>query len=64
MMQAMTSIDPEEISKLIQMIIETDDGKECMHESFNPNDPHDFTRSWFAWADSLFAELIIKVFVD
>jgi meiotically up-regulated gene 157 (Mug157) protein len=46
------------------MIIETDDGKECMHESFNPNDPHDFTRSWFAWADSLFAELIIKVFVD
>ncbi|WP_238916783.1 glycoside hydrolase family 125 protein [Clostridium sp. YIM B02555] len=64
MMQAMTSIDPEEISKLIQMIIETDDGRECMHESFNPNDPHDFTRSWFAWADSLFAELIIKVFVD
>jgi meiotically up-regulated gene 157 (Mug157) protein len=64
MMQAITSTDSEEINQLIEMIIQTDDGKQCMHESFNPDDPHDFTRSWFAWADSLFAELIIKVFGD
>ena len=27
-----------------------------MHESFDPNDPTQFSRSWFAWADTLFAE--------
>lgn len=60
-MQALTSTDMKEINELIEMIIKTDDGKQCMHESFNPDDPHDFTRTWFAWADSLFAELMIKV---
>jgi meiotically up-regulated gene 157 (Mug157) protein len=29
-----------------------------MHESFNPNRPAQFTRPWFAWANSLFAELV------
>lgn len=60
-MQAITSKDSLEINQLIEMIIQTDDGRKCMHESFNSDDPHNFTRSWFAWADSLFAELIIKV---
>ena len=63
-MQAITSTDSQEINQLIEMIMQTDDGKQCMHESFNPDDPHDFTRSWFAWADSLLAELIIKVSAD
>ncbi|WP_443662492.1 glycoside hydrolase family 125 protein [Clostridium sp.] len=60
-MQGITSKDPQEIVELTEMIIQTDDGKQCMHESFNPDNPHDFTRMWFAWADSLFAELMIKV---
>ncbi|CAF0991309.1 unnamed protein product [Rotaria sordida] len=30
-----------------------------MHESFNIDNPRDFTRRWFAWVDSLFAELIL-----
>lgn len=60
-MQAITSSDPKEVEELIQMLLRTDAGKQCMHESFNPDDPHDYTRSWFAWADSLFAELMIKV---
>ncbi len=30
-----------------------------MHESFNVDDPKQFTRRWFAWVDSLFAELIL-----
>lgn len=60
-MQAITSTDPKEVEELTQMLLRTDDGKQCMHESFNPDDPHDYTRSWFAWADSLFAELMIKV---
>lgn len=36
----------------------TDAGTGVMHESFDPNNPEKFTRPWFAWANSLFAELI------
>ncbi|CAF2914026.1 unnamed protein product [Rotaria sp. Silwood2] len=30
-----------------------------MHESFNVDNPKQFTRQWFAWVNSLFAELIL-----
>ncbi|WP_298842426.1 glycoside hydrolase family 125 protein, partial [uncultured Clostridium sp.] len=40
-MQGITSKDPQEIVELTEMIIQTDDGKQCMHESFNPDNPHD-----------------------
>lgn len=30
-----------------------------VHESVNADDPRQYTRPWFAWANSLFAELII-----
>lgn len=33
-----------------------------MHESFHKDDPKKFTRSWFAWANTLFGELLWKTF--
>ena len=33
----------------------------CMHESFFKDDVFRFTRSWFAWANSAFAELILHL---
>ena len=33
-----------------------------MHEGINPDKPADFTRTWFAWSNSLFAELVLKTY--
>ena len=35
-----------------------------MHESFNVDNPQKFTRSWFAWVNGLFGELILKIIDD
>ncbi len=60
-MQALTSIDENEIKECIDMLTTTHAGTFLMHESFNKNDDTDFTRPWFAWANSLFAELMIRL---
>ncbi len=60
-MQALTSTDPEEIKECIRMLTTTHAGAYLMHESFHKNDDTDFTRPWFAWANSLFAELMIRL---
>jgi meiotically up-regulated gene 157 (Mug157) protein len=32
-----------------------------MHESFQKDDPMVFTRPWFAWANTLFGELMVTL---
>ena len=58
--QAMTSDDPDEIAELVRMLTTTHADTYFMHESFDPDDPTRFTRSWFAWANSMFGELIYR----
>lgn len=60
-MQALTSLDEAEIKECIDMLTTTHAGTFLMHESFDKNDDTDFTRPWFAWANSLFAELMIRL---
>ena len=62
--RAMTSTDDAEIKRCIEILMTTDAGTGFMHESFNVNDPSDYTRSWFAWVNGLFGELILKVIND
>ena len=61
MMKAFTSQDDAEIKRCVEMLMTTDAGTGFMHESFNVNDPADYTRSWFAWQNTLFGELILKL---
>lgn len=61
MMKAFTSTDPEEVDECISMLLSTDNGTGFIHESFDVNDPSHFTRPWFAWQNTLFGELILKV---
>ena len=60
-MRALTSTDPAEIAQCLKSLKATHAGTGFMHESFNKDDASDFTRKWFAWANTLFGELIIKV---
>lgn len=57
-MQGLTSTDEQEQEAILRMLISTTAGTSYMHESFDPDDPQRFTRSWFAWANSLFGEFI------
>lgn len=63
-MQAMTSVDEAEIKNCLAMLKRTHAGTGFMHESFNPDNPKDFTRSWFAWANTIFGELILKIYTE
>ena len=64
MMKAFTSQDDDEIRWCIKTLMTTDAGTGFMHESFHIDDPNNFTRSWFAWQNTLFGELIIKLIND
>jgi hypothetical protein len=61
MMKAFTSQDDEEIKDCLRMLMSTDAGTGFMHESFHKDNPEKFTRKWFAWQNTLFGELIIKL---
>jgi len=60
-MRALTSVDAQEIALCLRMLKATHAGTGFMHEAFDKDDPQKFTRSWFAWANTLFGELILKV---
>ena len=64
MMKAFTSTDDAEITRCIRMLMQTDAGTGFMHESFHKDDPKNFTRAWFAWQNTLFGELILKLIDD
>ncbi len=64
MMKAFTSQDDAEIKWCIETLQRTDAGTGLMHESFNKNNPDNYTRPWFAWQNTLFGELILKLIDD
>lgn len=63
-MQALTSGDDGEIKSCIETLRKTHGGTGFMHESFHKNDPTRFSRSWFAWANTLFGELLWKIYEE
>ena len=59
-MQGLTSLDEQEQEHLVKTLVSTTGDTGFMHESFHPDHPEQFTRSWFAWANSLFGEFIYR----
>ena len=61
-MRGLTSTDDKEIKLCLDMLQRTHAGTGFMHESFHKDDPTNFTRKWFAWANTLFGEFVWKVY--
>jgi uncharacterized protein len=59
--RAFSSTDDREILQCLRWLRGTTAGTHFMHESFWKDDPARYTRPWFAWANSLFGELILKL---
>ncbi len=59
-MQGLTTNNQKEIFSIISTLIKCDGNTGYMHEGFHKNDPSIYTRDWFAWSNSLFADFIYK----
>jgi meiotically up-regulated gene 157 (Mug157) protein len=60
-MRALTSTDDAEIRACLRTLRDTHAGTGFMHEAFAADDASRFTRPWFAWANTLFGELVLRV---
>lgn len=60
---ALTSNSDEDIRRALRML-KASGSEGLIHESYFKDDPRRFTRPWFAWANSLFGELLGKLTID
>lgn len=60
--RGLTSSDDAEIKNCVAMLKANHAGTGFMHETFNKDNPADFTRSWFAWANTIFGEFLWKTY--
>jgi uncharacterized protein len=61
MFRAFTSTSDTEIRQCLRWLRDTTAGTGLMHESFNKDNAAEFTRPWFAWANTLFGELMLTL---
>ena len=61
-MRGLTTTNDDEIRLCLKMLQRSHANTGFMHESINVNNQMHYTRSWFAWANSLFGEFIWKLY--
>jgi meiotically up-regulated gene 157 (Mug157) protein len=61
-MQALTSTQDTEIRQCLNWLKQSHANTGYMHESFHQDDVFKFTRKWFAWANTLYGELLWNLF--
>lgn len=58
--EGMTETDEQECERILNQFLATDADTGMMHEGINVDDPQQFTRPWFSWANAMFAEFILE----
>ncbi len=59
--QGLTTPDEAEKRRIVRLLCDTTGGTGLMHEGFSVDDPTQFTREWFSWANAMFCELVLDV---
>ncbi|MDQ0861339.1 glycoside hydrolase family 125 protein [Bacillus sp. V2I10] len=59
--QGMTAQEESEKQRILSVFKETDGDTGYMHEGFNSDDPKEYTREWFSWANSMFSEFVLSL---
>ncbi len=62
--QGLTSMDDQEARQCLLTLQKTHAGTGFMHEAFHKDDPDKFIRPWFAAANTMFGELILKSYKE
>ena len=60
--EGLTATKDSEIKQCLDTLQQTHAGTGFMHEAFHKDDPKKFTRSWFAWANTIFGEFVWKTY--
>lgn len=61
-MRALTANNDYDVVASLKMLKNTHAATGFMHESFMKDDPTQFSRKWFAWANTLFGELVLETY--
>jgi hypothetical protein len=61
-MEGMTTEDKAEKERILNQLVATDAGTNLMHEGFDVDNPDNYTREWFSWANMMFCELVMDYF--
>ncbi|WP_242096300.1 glycoside hydrolase family 125 protein [Sphingomonas sp. CROZ-RG-20F-R02-07] len=59
--RALSASDDATVRACLRLLRDTDADTGFVHEAFDMDDPAKFTRPWFAWANGLFGELIVRL---
>ena len=59
--QGLTATDPTEAQQMADLLAATTAGTGLAHEAFDADHPHRFSRADFAWANAMWAELLMAL---
>lgn len=60
-MEGMTARNYSEMNQILKIFKQTHANTFMMHEGFNVDNPSEFSRAWFSWANSMFIEFVMKL---
>ena len=61
-MEGLTTSDKSEKKRILDLLVENDAGTNLMHEGFDVDNPNNYTREWFSWANMMFCELVLDYY--